>query len=134
MNDHATRALPCLRQALSACAERCQGKAHSHRQYGGELLLEGCCRRRCLHDVIGIPSACGFTTATIEACRRDLDKMTRLADYFVVVGYDLDKRGKRGRVSVCVRERHIYYIYTQHTHTAILSTLLPPLDLLCRID
>ncbi|XP_056604778.1 myotubularin-related protein 5 isoform X4 [Triplophysa dalaica] len=96
MNDHATFlpcAPPCLRRAHGACAERCQGTAHSHRQYGGGLLLEGCCCRRCLHDVIGIPTACGFTTATTEACRRDLDKMTRLADYFVVIGYDLDKRG-----------------------------------------
>lgn len=67
--------------------------------------------------MIGIPTACGFTTATTEACRRDLDKMTRLADYFVVIGYDLDKRGKRDNV----------------THRAILLLLLPP-DLLCRID
>lgn len=86
---------PCCRWAHGACAERCQGTAHTQRQYGGGLLLEGCWCRRCLHNVNGISSASGKTTVTPEACRRDLDKMTRLADYFVVVGYDLDKRGKR---------------------------------------
>lgn len=62
--------------------------------------------------MIGISSTCGKTTVTPEACRRDLDKMTRLADYFVVVGYDLEKRGKRD------------------TRQAILPPPPPPPDLL----
>jgi len=78
-----------MRRALSGHG------TYSQRQYGGGLLQEGCCCRRCLHNVIGISSAFGKTPVTPEACRCDLDKMTRLADYFVVVGYDLDKRGKR---------------------------------------
>ncbi|XP_056089485.1 myotubularin-related protein 5 isoform X5 [Rhinichthys klamathensis goyatoka] len=76
-----------MRRALSGHG------TYSQRQYGGGLLQEGCCCRRCLHNVIGISSTFGKTTVTPEACRCDLDKMTRLADYFVVVGYDLDKRG-----------------------------------------
>lgn len=98
MNDYATfpdrGPLPAASE-LTAHAHSAVRARHTQRQYGGGLLLEGCCCRRCLHNVIGISSASGKTTVTPEACRRDLDKMTRLADYFVVVGYDLDKRGKR---------------------------------------
>ncbi|XP_046729510.1 myotubularin-related protein 5 isoform X2 [Silurus meridionalis] len=76
---------------------RCQGTAQL--QYGGELLLEGCfCRPVCcccsgcfqnvkgkIHRARKVDNFKGPVATELE--------MARLADYFVVVGYDLDKRG-----------------------------------------